>query len=214
MQKLTGRTSSPAHNQGPDAAITTTVALAQQGDRVAFHRLVDRYQPAIYRLLYYRTRSAPDAEDLTQDVFLTAFQSLQRLKDQRRFKSWLFQIAVNRAKDFFRKKRLTSLFGFLSTDADTYRESTTTATAAEAEKRLVRDDFFRGLQQLLQHLSPTEREVFLLRFFDQLSINEVSQVMKKNENTVKTHLYRAIRKVKAHMRDDARAPRIGPEDWT
>jgi len=67
---------------------------------------------------------------------------------------------------------------------------------------MARKDFWKRVQQMMETLSKMEREVFLLRFFDQLSIKEMATAMKKNENTIKTHLYRALNKVKAAAEAD------------
>ncbi len=148
-------------------------------------------------MIYYRTRSKLDAEDITQDVFLQAYKHLGRLKSPAVFRSWLYQIAVNRVRDFYRKKKFRSLFGFVSVDEEYFQEPAEMAVAPEAGEGLDRQDFWRQIKALLTSLSKMEREVFLLRFFDQLSIKEMSTALKKNESTVKTHLYRALRKVKA-----------------
>jgi RNA polymerase sigma-70 factor, ECF subfamily len=177
------------------------VEQARNGDRQAFHRLVDHYQPEIFRMIYYRTRSRMDAEDLTQDVFLRAFKHIGRLESPRFFRSWLYRIAVNRVRDHHRTRRVKSLIGFVSMADEGFRESEVTAEAPEAPVRLEAQAFWERMGQLLDGLSRMEREAFLLRFFDELSIKEMATAMGKNESTVKTHLYRALRKVKAAAGD-------------
>ncbi len=185
-----------------DPPNTELVEQARAGDSVAFHRLVDQYQPEIFRMIYYRTRSKMDAEDITQDVFLQAYKNLKRLKSAAVFRSWLYRIAVNRVRDFFRRKKFKSMFGFVSVDEETFHEPTEMTAAPEAGEGLERRDFWRRIKELLDCLSRMEREVFMLRFFDELSINEMSAALKKNESTVKTHLYRALRKVKSAAETD------------
>jgi len=175
------------------------VTLAQNGDHTAFHRLADRYQPEIFRMMYYRTRSRMDAEDLTQDVFLRAYKQIGRIESPALFRSWLYRIAVNRVKDFYRRQRIKSLVGWVSMDEEGFRESEEMVAAPDAEERLDRRDFWNRVEGLLERLSKKEREAFLLRFFDQLSIQEMTTAMGKNESTVKTHLYRALNKIKAAM---------------
>ena len=178
----------------PDIAL---VEQARAGDQVAFHRLVDHYQPEIFRMICYRTRSRMDAEDITQDVFLKAYKNLGRLKSAAVFRSWLYRIAVNRVRDYYRRKKFKSMFGFVSVDEEYFHEPEEMAVAPEAGQALERHDFWRQVKEMTASLSRMEQEVFMLRFFDQLSIKEMSAALKKNESTVKTHLYRALRKVKA-----------------
>jgi len=176
--------------------IVQLVEEAQAGDQLAFHRLVDHFQPEIYRMLYYRTRSQLDAEDLTQDVFLKTYKHLARLQSPVVFRSWLYRIAVNRMNDYFRKKRFRALFGNASVDDETFQETEEMAVPPQAANNLERQEFWLQVEKMLDALSRMEREVFLLRFFDQLSLKEITAVLGKNESTVKTHLYRALKKIK------------------
>jgi RNA polymerase sigma-70 factor (ECF subfamily) len=182
-----------------NALFLEMVDKARAGDRMAFHQLADQFQKQIYQMVYYRTNSRMDAEDITQDVFLQAFKNIRCLKSSAVFRSWLFRIAVNRVRDFYRKKKFKSLFGFVSMDQDTFQETEEMAVDPAAEEKLQRRDFWRQIEQMLTSLSRMEREVFLLRFFDQLTLKEIGESLGKNQSTIKTHLYRALRKVK----DDA-----------
>jgi RNA polymerase sigma-70 factor, ECF subfamily len=181
--------------------IVEQVEAAQTGDHTAFHRLVDHFQPEIFRMLYYRTRSRMDAEDLTQDVFLKAYKHLTRLQSPQVFRSWLYRIAVNRVNDHFRKKRFRALFGNVSMDDETFQETEEMAVPPQGPEALERREFWQQVEKMLDTLSRTEREVILLRFFDQLSIKEMTTTLNKNESTVKTHLYRALKKIKATFGD-------------
>lgn len=148
-------------------------------------------------MIFYRTRSQMDAEDLTQDVMLKTYKHIGRLKSPEVFRSWLYRIAVNRVRDYYRKKQFKSMFGTVSMDEENFHESEEMAVAPEAVSGISRKDFWRQIEQMLTALSRMEKEVFLLRFFDQLTITEMSAALKKNESTIKTHLYRALRKVKS-----------------
>ncbi|MBW2591924.1 MAG: RNA polymerase sigma factor [Deltaproteobacteria bacterium] len=185
--------------------ITGWVQSAKRGSRHACNRLVEQFQEKIFRMVFYRIRSRSDAEDLTQEIFLQAFKSLPRLKNEERFKSWLFSIAINRIRDYYRKKKLRSFF-MTSIESE---ENVGRAPRQEddggtgALQRVMRKDFWKQVGILLDKMPRMEREVFTLRFMDQLSIREVSQALKKNESTVKTHLYRGIQKFRkeASMRN-------------
>lgn len=147
-------------------------------------------------MLFYRTRSKMDAEDLTQDVFLKAYKNLAGLKSPAAFRSWLYRIAVNRLRDYYRKKKFRSLFGAGSVDDEDFQETRQMALPPDATEHLERKQFWQQVEQMLTALSRMEKEVFMLRFFDQLSIKEISATLKKSDNTIKTHLYRALGKVK------------------
>lgn len=192
----------PPEKQRPTAAestITHWVEQARNGDRQAFHQLVDRFQPGIYRMIYYRTGSQMEAEDLTQDVFLKAYKHLRRLKSPAVFRSWLYRIAVNRVRDYYRRKQFMSMFQFTSVDDENVHETAEMSVSSQAPRELARKEFWHHIHQAMEILSRMEKEVFMLRFLDQLSIKEITNALGKNESTVKTHLYRALKKLKSHF---------------
>jgi RNA polymerase sigma-70 factor, ECF subfamily len=174
--------------------LVVLVNQAKDGNRSAFARLVDQFHSDVFRMVYYRIRSRSDAEDIAQDVFLKAFQKISTVKDAARFRGWLFSIALNRIRDFQRKKRFRSLFKVEEENIDSQPPVETESDEPEALEQVLKEDFWRQIRSMLDKLSKMEREVFLLRFFDHLNLNEIAGVMKKNESTIKTHLYRALAK--------------------
>jgi len=175
-----------------DAPWTPLVKRAKAGSRSAFTELVDLFRDDIFKMIFYRIRIQMDAEDITQEVFMQAFKKLPGLKKTERFKSWLFSIAINRVRDFYRKKRFRSLFQASDVVNDIQPLDTQIHNQPEAVDELMKQDFWKQIGLILNMLSRMEREVFLLRFLDLLSIKEISTILKKNESTVKTHLYRAL----------------------
>jgi RNA polymerase sigma-70 factor (ECF subfamily) len=188
----------PAPQPDPEGSADekNLVHAAMAGHRFAFQQLMARYEEKIYRMVFFRTRSRPDAEDICQEVFIQAFKNLGRLKDPERFAGWLFRIAANRIKDHYRKKRVRAIFSFLP---DVERDAEAVAASDESSEvmlNLERQEFWGRVHTMLDRLSQMEREVFLLRFFDDLGIREISEVINKSQSTVKTHLYRALKKFK------------------
>lgn len=176
--------------------VAALVEQARAGSRTAFEQLVGMFQGDIFRMAYYRTHSSMDAEDLTQEIFMQAFKNLSRLKTAERFRSWLFKIALNRVRDFNRKKRFRALFSTLDDSDKVDRSYGETRDHPEALDSLMVKDFWKQIGLFIDKLSRMEREVFMLRFMDHLSIKEISQVLRKSESTIKTHLYRSIQKFK------------------
>ena len=177
---------------GIDAPWTPLVKRAKAGSRSAFAELVDLFQDGIFKMVFYRTRKQMDAEDITQEVFMQAYKNLSGLKKVDRFKSWLFSIAVNRVRDFKRKKRFRALFKMSDGSDEIKTAESQTNNNPEPINELMRQDFWKQIGLILDKLPRMEKEVFLLRFLDHLSIKEISRALKKNESTVKTHLYRAL----------------------
>jgi RNA polymerase sigma-70 factor (ECF subfamily) len=173
---------------------------ARRGDRYAMNTLMQAYRDDIYRMVYYRTRSQMDAEDLTQEIFLKAFNNLTSLKDTATFRSWLYRIAVNRVRDYHRKRKFMALFITVSDDEDSPHLDDMGHTPADALNQVMSKEFWQEVGVFMKQLSRLEREVFQLRFMDRLGIAEISQILKRNESSVKTHLYRAINKFKGQDR--------------
>jgi len=175
--------------------IAELAGKARNGNRMSFQELVSMFQEDIYRLAYYRTYSQMDAEDITQEVFVQAYRKLKSLNDTQRFRAWLYSIAVNRCNDFLRKRKFLSLLQFRSSQEheimDTGKGMSINYNDSIAKKR-----FWEQVRSLLDKLSTMEREVFKLRFMDHRNINEIAEIMDKSESTVKTHLYRALNKVR------------------
>lgn len=175
-----------------DHHVTELVEKARAGNRSSLELLVDHFHKDVFRMVYYRIYSPMDAEDLTQEIFMQMSKSLSSLKDAGSIRPWLFRIALNRVRDFRRKKSILSFFGTtIELEAATQAMAENHNNPANA---MMLKEFRLQFHQLTDSLSRREREVFLLRFVDHLGIREIAEVLKKGESTVKTHLYRALKK--------------------
>jgi RNA polymerase sigma-70 factor (ECF subfamily) len=179
---------------GTSAKLVSLVNQASKGNRAAFAKIADRFHQDIFRMVFYRVRSKVDAEDITQDVFLKAYQKISGIRDAAKFRGWLFTIALNRIRDVQRKKRFRGLFKAEEEEIESHPDTLNNRHQPEALEQVMRNEFWQHIGNILKKLPRMEREVFLLRFFDQLSIGEISSVLKKSESTVKTHLYRSLAK--------------------
>jgi len=176
--------------------IEDVVNRAREGDRASFGYLVSLYHEDIFRMVYFRVRSEVDAEDLTQDIFIQAFKGVKRLKDVDRFRPWLFSIAINRVRDFYRKRRLLFFVGTTEDSDASHAVNQEKNSDPEPLRNVEKKDFWNQIGGFLEKLSRLEKEVFILRFLDQLTLKEIAQTLGKGESTVKTHLYRALKKFK------------------
>ncbi len=178
----------------PEMAVEELAARAQGGRRRAFDELVNHFWNDIVRLAYYRTGSAMEAEDLAQEIFFKAFRSLGSLRDPKRFKPWLYRIAVNKIKDHHRKVRLRAIFTSASGSKDEPAPEPADLESPSPLDQAARRQFWRLVGDFCSGLPRRQREVFILRFLDQLTIGEIAQVLGRSPSAVKTHLYRAVAK--------------------
>jgi RNA polymerase sigma-70 factor (ECF subfamily) len=182
---------------GPDnQAILDLVEEARAGKQAAFAQLVELFQRDIYLMVYYRTRSRMDSEDLTQEVFLKAFKGLERLRDASRFRPWLYSIAVNRVRDFHRRRLWMGMLGLSAGPQeadDVYEEVDSDPGPLD---QILRREFWDEINRASQRFSRSEREVFYLRFLDHLNVREIAETLEKSEGTVKSLLHRALLKLR------------------
>jgi len=175
--------------------IVELVEKARDGNRLSFQELVNIFQEDIYRLAYYRTFSRMDAEDLTQDVFELAYRKMNSLHDPQRFRAWLYSIAVNRCNDLLRKRKYLALLQMRTGQEQDFVDSGRDMQKSYNE-RIEKKRFWQQVKAMLHNLSAMERQIFTLRFMDHRNINEIAAILDKNESTIKTHLYRALSKVR------------------
>jgi RNA polymerase sigma-70 factor, ECF subfamily len=180
----------------PGNQVSSLVVQAREGDRNAFEKLIEIHQNEIFRLVYFRTRSRMDSEDLTQDIFMSAFRYLPQLKDSDRFRPWLYRIALNRVHDFHRKNKFLAFFGMTEDRGETNAADVELHRDPGALDNVIRQEFWSHVKKLSKRFSSMEREVFSLRFIDDLNLREIAQTLNRSESAVKTHLYRAIKKFK------------------
>jgi RNA polymerase sigma-70 factor (ECF subfamily) len=181
-----------------DTRVPRLVEQGRQGNNAALEQLIEHFYGDIFRMVFLRVPVRMDAEDVTQDVFAQMIKSLARLKEPEKFKSWLFRLALNRVRDFHRRKRIAFFFGSnIEKEADTnVAESRTT----DPLSTMMQEEFQGRFREFSKSLPTWEREFFILRFMDNFDIREITQILNKNENTVKTHLYRALKKFKNNSR--------------
>ena len=160
------------------------IAFAGQGDADAFGDLYERYRARIYRYVFYRVDDAAEAEDLTELVFLKAWEALEhyRARDVP-FGAWLYRIAHNVVIDRHRTHKAT-----LPLESDLVLHD----AAGNPEDRLDWLETIESLAEALSQLSPAQRQVLALRFVGGLSHAETALVLDKSEEAVRVLQHRAL----------------------
>jgi RNA polymerase sigma-70 factor (ECF subfamily) len=176
------------------------LSAVQRDDPAAFQLLVDRYKRQIYYLGLDLTGNHHDAEDLAQDVFVKAFQSIRNFRGDSRISSWLHRIAVNTHIDAKRKKSANMTISYDDPEDDPGRfpapmDSPVHNPERKAESARVQQD----IELALQALTPRERMVFVLRHYQDLALKEIADCMDVSEGTVKSFLFRAIKKLQKSL---------------
>jgi RNA polymerase sigma-70 factor, ECF subfamily len=165
----------------------------RKGDREAFTELVVRYQRPIYNAAFWILRSADDARDIAQAVFLKVAEHLDEYDSQRRFFSWIYRIAVNESLNLLRRNGHEEA---LDEDIDLPEsDSANPETRARAAERT------RDIERALLSMSPTDRTVLVLRHFSECSYQEIAQILDIDEKTVKSRLFEARNRLRNLLQD-------------
>ena len=165
----------------------------KQKDQQAYATLMKRYKKAVYFMILKMVRDADDAEDLTMEAFAKAFRNLHKFKKDYTFSTWLFRIATNNTIDFIRKKKLKtmSLNNTLTDDG-----GNTVNIDIEGDDNNPQDEFIRSqriemVRFFVDKLPAKYRTLVKLRYFDELSYEEIAKKLDKPLGTVKAQLHRS-----------------------
>ncbi len=177
------------------------VLKSQQGDIHAFDQLVERYHGKIYGLTYNMTSNREDAEDLTQEIFIKAFEALPRFKGKSSFYTWLYRIAINKTINYRKKrnrKRALSLDQFdqeIKLD-DVYHDLTAKGSPL---RHLSLSELQIKLNEALQNLSEKHRTVVVMHDMQGIPHEEIAKVVGASVGTVRSRLFYARRQMQAEL---------------
>lgn len=185
---------------------TDLIRRAQADDANAFCSLAERYARRIYLLAFHYCRNAQDAEDLSQEVWLKAYQALSGFRAESSFYTWLRRITINaflnhQRTSSFRQHGQTTTVELIDADSDTLFASRSTSPETVYNKVL-----FETVMNALAELTPSQRLMFLLRHYEGMSYDEIAVAMNCSSGTVKKGVSRAIAKLRARLDTDANEP--------
>jgi RNA polymerase sigma-70 factor, ECF subfamily len=155
------------------------VQESRQGSRESFERLLSRYEKPIFNAAYRVLHDYEDAKDITQNVFLKAFENLDQFDSKHRFFSWIYRIAVNESINLCKRRKP------LGAAEDTRVEENT------PEKLMTRTELGGVVQAALMSLGFEYRMVIVLRHFNGCNYREISEILEIPEKTVKSRLFTA-----------------------
>lgn len=161
---------------------------ARQGDKVAFSRLVEAYQGPVYNLAYRMLHNADEAEEAAQEAFIRAYTRLDSYDPSHKFSTWLLSITSNYCIDQIRKRRAL----LLSIDEPLAPHPALMSDKAQGpEAQLVHGQQADLVQDMLDELQPEYREAVVLRYWYELSYEEIAEVMDTTVSAIKSRLFRA-----------------------
>lgn len=177
------------------------VAAAAGGDRGAFGALVERHRGLVYRVAYQFSGRHHDADDIAQEVFIKAYRSLGRFRQDAQFTSWLYRIAMNACIDYSRRLGFSA-----SPDEAETALANHPAAGPGPEACAFAGEVGQALQAAIDDLPPRQRLIFVMRHFENLKLVEIAEALGLAEGTVKRQLHAAVHRLRRVLRDARLAP--------
>jgi RNA polymerase sigma factor (sigma-70 family) len=171
--------------------------LSIAGRQAAFAEIMNRYRQPIFRLIRASVGDAEEALDLTQESFISAYQALARYEPDRPMRAWLSTIAINKCRDWGRKRRVRrflTLGGALGAEAERVADDQVTADVAASDRAEL-----KRVARAIADLPANLREPLVLRTIEGFRQAETARLLSISEKAVETRLYRARAKLEASI---------------
>ena len=168
----------------------------RNGKRRAFTELMRRYQQRIYWAARRIVGTHEDADDIAQEAFVKAYTALGDFRGESSFYTWLYRIAINLSLNAIRKRQLVNYLRENDTIGRFFPSTEDPSRQVEFKETQSR------LQEAIARLPEKQRAVFVMRYYDEMSYDEISEVMKTSVGGLKANYFHALRKVREYMTDE------------
>jgi RNA polymerase sigma-70 factor (ECF subfamily) len=163
------------------------LAAARRGDVTAFTRLVEVYQKPVYNLAYRMLGDSAEADEAAQEAFLRAYMQLASYQPGRKFSSWMFSIASHYCIDLLRRRRLT----WLSIEGEQAPAESLVTAELGPEDTMLEEEREKAVRKMMATLPPDYRLAVILRYWNDLSYEEIAEATHSTVSAVKSKLFRA-----------------------
>lgn len=181
---------------------------ARKGDKVAFGHLVEAYQTPVYNLAYRMLNNSGEAEEAAQEAFIRAFTRLESYNSAHKFSTWLLSITSNYCIDQLRKRRAL----LLSIDEPLPPHPALQSEGTKGpEAQMMNSEQQEMVQTLLAELPPDYRQAVVLRYWNELSYEEIAEIMETTVSAIKSRLFRARRQLAEIGINQGVVPNLQPE---
>ena len=178
---------------------------AKAGDDQAYDKLLNKYRNSVYNLVYRMVRDIEEAEDLTQEAFIKAFNSLAQFNEEYAFSTWLYKIATNNCIDFFRKRKLQTLSldkPIKYKDSEIHHEIPD--PELNPEKNILASERSSIIREAIETLPEKYYTAIVLRHTEEKSYEEIAEILHLPIGTVKARIFRAREMLNKALKDRLR----------
>ena len=167
---------------------------------VDFESAVDRHRSKVFRYALVSLRDRDAADTVTQDCFVKAYRTWHTFRGDCSVDTWLMQIAVNLVRDYARSRQFQFWKRAQTASVDVSEVTEfLPQPGSSAEAGLLAREQLRSVWSAVEKLSKMQRQVFMLRFVEEMELREIAALMEMKESTVKSHLYRALNSVRTRV---------------
>lgn len=175
------------------------ILRAMKGDEAGLRDLFAAYAKPIYNFIYRHVLNEKDAEDISQDVFVSAWKNLRKFDPEKSFRPWLFTIARNAALNWIKKKKPALFSEFENEAGENALEENLESEIPLPDEIFARKDAAKAVNEALSRLKKEHRLVLLLRYEEDMTFEEIGKVLGEPMNTVKTRHFRGLLKLKEEL---------------
>lgn len=165
------------------------VKRAIKGDREAFEDLINMYFDRLYKEAYLRCKHEEDAKEVVQETIYKAYKNIKGLKEPKYFKTWVSKILINVCNDYLRKNGMIDL----EHDENDYVKKVHNDDEVE-----IKIDLYNAMDEL----EDKYKDVIILRYIEDLKVEEISKILERPANTIKIHIRKAIKEMKNLLKED------------
>lgn len=166
------------------------------GNRVVFNEIVRKYEKKIYLVIKRMVNDHDDTNDIMQDVFIRAYEALDNFREESNLFTWLYRIAVNLTINYLNKKKLKQFFNYddlilplISGDL-------------KPDERMEKIEQSEKIQKAIDKLPKMQKLTFIMRYYDELSYEEISKILNKSIGTLKANYFHAFKKIEEYLRNE------------
>lgn len=167
-----------------------------KGDKKALEILISRYLNQVYGFTFYLTKNAADADDITQETFVKIWKNLKKYDPTKNFKTWILTIAKNTALDFFKKKKMLTFSDFINNNDDASLLETIPDPEPLPDEIFLKKDLAIELNKIIEQLPKTDQLIIKLHHQQELTFQEIAEIIGQPLNTVKSRYRRALIKLR------------------
>lgn len=166
------------------------------GNRVVYNEIVRKYEKRLYIVIKRMVNDHDDTNDIMQEVFIKAYDSLDGFREESNLYTWLYRISVNFTINFLNKKKLRKFFQ--------YDELIMPLISGDPkpDERMEQAEQSSKIGKAIDRLPQMQRLTFVMRYYDELSYEEISKILKKSVGTLKANYFHAFKKIEEYLKNE------------